>query len=718
MLYPEDLELSEQARVAGLEAFSANAGDKATPHIIQRFVNIYDHLATTLFDRKILSSLYPAQSGERFTIQQLTHAQKKFRDHVDRYGYMNMSACPVPSVVGLKTSLLDYSIALSNYTDFGIRVEKGLDQTYRLLAEILNADDALSSLSTTSRLTGIDTHLKYRARYNADMQKNIGETQATTEIPYGKLVRSNKEMIQTFDHRNGFEKTLDEKTKNNIENLVSKIAMLMNNVANDVASSDAAVNGRVVSALSNLLFEVGQMTRDYGTYLFRINAFIGVVDGVIAEATNFTPEHVKRAVEEAEAVAGNNGFELAQYDAGLNAFNAGALGKLIVGVILAIIAAVVGLIALGKKANTHADNAAGGMIKEIRDVIAEKPFEKVKTAAAQKPAISKEVVALAHSGKPTIAGNSSHSSNKPAEANKIPHGEEKATANIARLLMKLEDVWNHMHNVENYPDAPKFNGAAWLRDPKLPYQVRSPQMDQFMSASALYADEQALQNQAEEEFAKFAADYVVQVERYKEGYQNFLKAIATKQPIMKDVHFVTDYMSGKKGDEQRAVIMTLLKKMYLTSSEAKGESIPPEVSKRLEKYTKVGNSNELGFADASRIEANFDRMYELRKSAMDAVEKSKAGLDATEALCKQSVKEIQRATADNAELTASYAPHIKELRSAGLMLGGMVSTLNAYYARTTSEETTIVLGLRNLLSFVKTSKEIGDQMLEIQELRK
>lgn len=698
MLYPEDLELSEQARVAGLEAFSANAGDKATPHIIQRFVNIYDHLATTLFDRKILSSLYPAQSGERFTIQQLTHAQKKFRDHVDRYGYMNMSACPVPSVVGLKTSLLDYSIALSNYTDFGIRVEKGLDQTYRLLAEILNADDALSSLSTTSRLTGIDTHLKYRARYNADMQKNIGETQATTEIPYGKLVRSNKEMIQTFDHRNGFEKTLDEKTKNNIENLVSKIAMLMNNVANDVASSDAAVNGRVVSALSNLLFEVGQMTRDYGTYLFRINAFIGVVDGVIAEATNFTPEHVKRAVEEAEAVAGNNGFEMAQYDAGLNAFNTGALGKLLIGVIVAIIGAIVALVAFNKKHDGDGKGSAiTSLAREIKEELEKEPQKKVIEAARSKPEVVSAAIKLANSGGATLIPAPPSQSTSSAPKTSVDEQPSK----IAHFLEKLEKIWILCHNLNDHREGPTFNAKTWLSKPIMPYEVRSFWLDCQMSVCLWYKGDFKYAKELEQRHRKLVDKLDEEVSTYKRKYGEFTKLVATGELIPTDVVSISEYAQVKMGEDAEAC-REEVERQYPTTSFTMGKATDPLITARREKYSREGAD----LIDAQTLEDYVELSFNERQYTSSRLDILRNQLNKIGDEARKALREVERNTANDPKLISNYMEHIKALRKYGVALSDLTSALNAYVVRTTAAESSVLVMLTNYHDFAVTMNKL------------
>lgn len=692
MFYFEDHDLEEQSRAAGIEAFSANLGDKSAPHIIQRFVNIYDHLASTLFNKDMLQKLYPEQAGKKFSIQELTYAQRSFKNHVERYGYMNMAACPVPSVVGLKTSILDYSIALSNYTDFGIRVEKTLSTLYKLLAEIMNADDALKSLSTVSRLTTIDTQPKYRARYNAEMQKHIGESKPTTEVPYGKLVRSNKEMLQTFDHRNGFEKALDEKTKDQIENHVTKIAYLMNSVADQIANDDSETNGRVVSALSNTLFEVGQMTRDYGTYLFRINALIGVVDGVVAECTNYTPAHVKRAVDEAVA-AGNNGLEIAEFDAGLNAFNMSAVGKLLTGVIIALIGGIGALIAFGKKSGGESKaSEAKEIVNEIKATLAEKPEQAVQQGAAKAPEVVKTATEIVKAGGVAKAST------------KIVESASPQSTEVAKLLGRIEEDWNHHHYIEHNPSAPKFNAEKWLRNPQMPYAVRSPHMDQLMSSSMLYHDGVALGKRVENKFTALAEEFHQQVRNYKTGYENFLKEVSTNKPIMEGRGFVSSYISENKGSAEGDALMNELKKMFMTKSEGGKDQIPAEIQARLDKYTK-GSPN---FMNADVLNESLDIAFKGRQKVMSAVESSQADMNATLALCRRSLTDIEQATRDNAGLAKSYAPHIKQLRAAGVELGKMSSSLYGYYSRTTAEESVVIGVLMNFRTFARNMKKLGE----------
>ncbi len=705
MLYFEDLDLIEQSRVAGLEAFTANAGDKAAPHIIQRFVNIYDHLASTLFDRKILSSLYPSQQGERFTVQQLTFAQKNFKDHVERYGYMNMSACPVPSIVGLKTGILDYSIALANYTDFGIRVEKTLGQAYKLLAELLNADDALNSLSTTSRLTTIDTHQKYRARYNADMQKHIAEAKPTTEVPYGKLVRSNKEMLQTFDHRNAFEKTLDEKTKNNIETSVNKIAALMNNVATDIAASDADVNGRVVSALSNVLFEIGQMTRDYGTYLFRINALIGVVDGVVAECTDFTPEHVKKAVEEAEMAAGNNA--LAQYEAGLNAFNMGAVGKLLIGAIVAIIGVIAALLLRGKKSGDSSPKIAGAVnsAKEIKTILADKPKEKVKEAAMKNPEVVKEIVQVVKAGgteappAPTVPANvPKHSPEEEAIIAKIELSS-MSDAGI-KLMNKLGRIWNHCHNTDSDSTAPKFDALNWMRDPKMPYEVRSKQMDLTMSKCLWYVNDSDNARKLEEGFIVLAGRFSEEVVKYEAGYNKFMDAVRKGDKIPEGSSFTSPFVL----DESEQIV-TALRELLYTLYPVDGPDVSnPEIKKRLDKYHRA----DADLVDADVIEKYMDTAFRTRVLINNEMEASQSKLNHISDVARKAMHEVEKRVAGDATLANSYMPHIRDLRKAGLRLSSMASGLSAYYIVTVSTETSVGLVLAQYRDFGRTCQKLHD----------
>lgn len=302
--------IEQFAYEAGLNASAGSISGTATKIIVDRFIAIYDHLAGSIFDRKVLKSLYPDTSNRTFTLQNLTFEQKRFKDKAEKLGYLNITGAQVPSPNGLIGSLLDYSNVLADYTEFGTRVEKSLTELYKQLAVIHNSDDMLRSASTVGKLMSIDTHDKYRAQLNAKLQKCIGPTAANTEVPYGNLVRNNKEMFQVFDHRNVFEKAVDEKTKNNIEDLISRISFLMDGFAARITDDSEEANGKVVSALSNSLYQCGQMVRDYGTYLFRINALIGVVDGVVVQVLKYTPEHVKTAVSEAvddeRRRAGNN----------------------------------------------------------------------------------------------------------------------------------------------------------------------------------------------------------------------------------------------------------------------------------------------------------------------------------------------------------------------------------------------------------------------------
>lgn len=686
MFYFEDLDLEEQSRAAGIEAFSANLGDKSAPHIIQRFVNIYDHLASTLFNKDMLQKLYPEQAGKKFTIQELTYAQRSFKNHVERYGYMNMAACPVPSVVGLKTSILDYSIALANYTDFGIRVEKTLSTLYKLLAEIMNADDALRSISTVARLTSIDTHPKYRARYNDEMQKHIGETKPTTEVPYGKLVRSNKEMLQTFDHRNSFEKALDEKTKDQIENHVSKIAYLMNSVADQVADDDTETNGRVVSALSSTLFEVGQMTRDYGTYLFRINALIGVVDGVVAEGTNYTPAHVKQAVDEAVA-AGNNGLEIAEFDAGLNAFNMGSVGKLLIGAVVAVIGIVSALLLRGKSSGGESKGpVAAESAKKLNEVMEQKPKQKAKEAIAKAPEVVKPAVVAVKAGKDEVAVSTA-----PATASK-PNTEIEPIKSQAALkhLKKIERVWNHLHGVGEFDAGPKFDAESWTRNPIMPYEVRSKRMDINMANCLWYAEDTNKAKALEQEYVALAKKFAEEVAAYEVSYNSFVKDVASGKL---ETNYASQYMLGdaeKVADKLRSEV----KSNYSTSDFDEND---PIIKARLSKYT----HDDTGRVDGKSIEAYMNSAYEARKVSNAHVDAAQDKLNKIRDVANKALREIEHASRDDASKAKEIAPHLRDLRKVGLKLADMASALSFYYIMTTNVESTVIAILDQYYSFGK-----------------
>lgn len=305
MLYNEFTDIEHYATDAGLCALNGPVIGSVTQAIVDRYTKIYDHLATNVFSANALSNLYP-QTQNQFTMNELSFRQKRFVSKADKYAYINLTGAPCPSVVGLKTTILEYGMALSEYGDFGARAERSLQALYKLLAELHNSDDALSSISTVSRLTSIDMHEKYRAKFNEAMRKHIGESKPTTETPYGNLVRSNKEMRQTLDHRNTLNKSLDEKTKDNVESLVKKISGLMDNFANYITAVDSTANGRVVDALSATMFKGGELIRDYGVYLHRVNSFIGAVDGIVDSVLKYQPPHIKKIVDDELEQAGLN----------------------------------------------------------------------------------------------------------------------------------------------------------------------------------------------------------------------------------------------------------------------------------------------------------------------------------------------------------------------------------------------------------------------------
>ena len=697
MFYFEDHDLEEQSRAAGIEAFSANLGDKSAPHIIQRFVNIYDHLASTLFNKDMLQKLYPEQAGKKFSIQELTYAQRSFKNHVERYGYMNMAACPVPSVVGLKTSILDYSIALSNYTDFGIRVEKTLSTLYKLLAEIMNADDALKSLSTVSRLTTIDTQPKYRARYNAEMQKHIGESKPTTEVPYGKLVRSNKEMLQTFDHRNGFEKALDEKTKDQIENHVTKIAYLMNSVADQIANDDSETNGRVVSALSNTLFEVGQMTRDYGTYLFRINALIGVVDGVVAEGTNYTPAHVKQAVDEAVA-AGNNGLEIAEFDAGLNAFNMGSVGKLLIGAIVAVIGVVSALVLRSKSGSGGSKGpVAAETANKLNEVMEQKPKQKAKEAIAKAPEVVKPAVVAVKSGATEVA---KPTTSAPATASAA---EEEAEAKLlksnaaVKQLQKIERIWNHLHGVGEFDSGPKFDVESWSRNPIMPYEVRSRRMDINMANCLWYAEDTAKVKELEKHYVDLGKKFAEEVAAYEVSYNSFVKDVASGK-------LESTYASQYMLNDAEGVVDKLRSEVKSHYSTSDFDENDPIIKARLSKYS----HDDTGRVDGKSIEEYMNAAYEARKVSNAHVDAAQDKLNKIRDVANKALREIENASRDDARKASELAPHLRDLRKVGLKLADMASGLSFYYIATTNVEGVVISILGQYHDFGKAVLALGE----------
>lgn len=693
MLYFEDHDIEEQSRAAGIEAYSANLSDKSAPHIIQRFVNIYDHLASTLFNKDMLQRLYPEQAGKKFTLQQLTGAQRTFKNHVERYGYMNMSACPVPSVVGLKSSILEYSIALANYTDFGLRVEKSLGSLYKLLAELMNAADALQSLNTVSRLTSIDTNEKYRARYSAEMQKHIGETKPSTETPYGKVARSNREMIQTFDHRNSFEKALDEQTKNQIEGHVYKISSLMNSVAGQIADGDSETNGRVVSALSNTLFEVGQMTRDYGTYLYRINALIGVVDGITVEVSNYTPAHVKEAVDEAVA-AGNNGLEIAQYEAGLNAFNLGALGKLLVGAVVAIIGVVAALLLRGKSSGgTSNAPKAVETAKKLDEVMVQKPKQKAKEAIAKAPAVIKPAVVAIKSGKDEVAvpssapATTSHSSSESSSSTEVAPIKSQAAL---KNLKKIERVWNHLHGVGEFDSGPKFDVDAWTRNPIMPYEVRSRRMDINMANCLWYEEDSNKAKVLEKEYIDLAKKFAEEVAAYEVSYNSFVKDVTSGK--LEDT-YVSQYMLN----DAEGVLEKLRSEVKSHYSTSDFDENDPNIKARLSKYT----HDDTGRVDGKSIEAYMNSAYEARKVSNAHVDAAQGKLNKIRDIANKALREIEHASRNDASKAKEISPHLRDLRKVGLRLADMASALSFYYIMTTNVEGVVVGILQQYYEFGK-----------------
>lgn len=692
MLYIEDQSVEEDARVAGLEAHTANAMDKAAPHIIQRFVNIYDHLATTLFNPKLLSQLYPDSNGQRVTIPQLTFTQKRFKDHVDRYGYLNMSACPVPSVVGLKGSLLDYSMALANYTDFGTRVAKTLDETYRLLAEVLNANDALGSISTTSRFVGIDTHLKYRARYGADMQRIIGETKPTTEIPYGKLVRSNKEFIQIFDHRNSFERTLDEQTKNKIEQTVNKIANLMNNVATDVTRDNAEVNGRVVSALSNLLFEIGQMTRDYGTYLFRINELIGVVDGVTSEVLGFVPEHVKEAIS--EATAGNNDF-----DAGLNGFNLGGMGKLLIAAIVGVLGVVAAFVTRSKKSSSGDSKgaAAAKSANEYNEVMAQKPKEKAKEAIATSPEVIKPVVVAQKAGKTEVKPIPAPS-HVPADGGVVKVDERPAAA--LKIINQIASIWNILHDVERDGSAPAFNADAWCRSPIMPYEVRSKSMDLMMCKCLWYDGYIDQAAELEKKYIEVATRFAAEVKQYRKTFDEFLKYANVGKSIPEGVKFTSEYML-KGADKDTDDLLDIRERLYPTDPLNESDS---SIADRLRRYS----TDEMDHIDSRVIEKYMDIAHNARQNVDKMITPIAGELTSLRDMVNKSLREVEKSISENASLAREYGPHIHQLRNTGIRLSGLANRLNTHYVVVGAAESVVMVGIEQFRTFGRLTLKLGN----------
>ncbi len=279
----QDRPIEDQVISAGLEAFSMGAAGKVTNTLIEKFTNIFDAINSKLLSRENISSLFP-RFGDTGQIAAITRSQQIFITKANEVGYIKVAETQVPGIPGLKAPLLKYAEVLSDYHEFGDRVNATLLPTRKLISELVNVEDSLRSMSTIGRFNQLDDLLKYRTKFHADIKTVIGEDNSGDQIAYGRLVSNNTEMSKIFDVRNRLKDVISEKAQSAVMDSIDIIQWAMNDIAAKITDETATnkPNAQVVARLSEALFNTATMVQDYGVYLHRVNQFMQVVDAIAA----------------------------------------------------------------------------------------------------------------------------------------------------------------------------------------------------------------------------------------------------------------------------------------------------------------------------------------------------------------------------------------------------------------------------------------------------
>lgn len=270
---------------AGNEAAFSSYGENPSASFMTRFKNFFGHLHDNLFGLVNTETL-AKEMGEIKNID-FKSMENKHRQAVqiaNKIGYVDIGKINVPRVHGLKGQMVDYGKLLMDYADMGTLIEKMLDNVYRTLSLFINDPSMIRSVTSTQTLN-IDTLERHRAKYHSLIRSLIEEDEAGNVILFNKTYKSNAALAQSFGYVPKLKGTVDLKQMNAIADKIKLIRhqMVLLVESTETVGSSQKPNMKVLHAISDLLYNSGLAVQDYGTYIHRVNNYVGVCNSIAEE---------------------------------------------------------------------------------------------------------------------------------------------------------------------------------------------------------------------------------------------------------------------------------------------------------------------------------------------------------------------------------------------------------------------------------------------------
>lgn len=271
--------------IGGVESASAGYDDDPTPLFMKRFKNLFGHLHDNIFS--LFNSKFVDSSKEQLDqidLRGLDRVQKSAMGKVQKMGFIEAGRIVVPTVAGLTGKIDEYGLVLNEYSDMREQVDRYLDQVIKNLSIFVNDPIEMRSVTMVGQLTAIDPLVKYRAKYHSKIRDNVKEDHGSNAVSLALMVKNANALKDAFDQSNKLAKILDIDALRKVAAKVSQIKHMMTLLV-DVAdgNSQRKPHPKVLHAISDLLYNAGTVVQDYGTYVYRVNNYILICEGIAKE---------------------------------------------------------------------------------------------------------------------------------------------------------------------------------------------------------------------------------------------------------------------------------------------------------------------------------------------------------------------------------------------------------------------------------------------------
>lgn len=191
--------------------------------------------------------------------------ERKVLEMLSRTPYSDLMDLRLPCVAGLSVPWREFLGDIEPGIGFVVNFyDTTLGQTTRFLAEVITSPDKMEQIARRYNIQEVDFE-----RLSQNIGKDVSGSSKKAELPFGKLVKRNADMIDTITLTNRFSEQIYGSNQDLVTERIGQIKRQLETVSEAIVDPNSSyrMSGKNVDQLAKVAFNIAQAVEYYGVIL-------------------------------------------------------------------------------------------------------------------------------------------------------------------------------------------------------------------------------------------------------------------------------------------------------------------------------------------------------------------------------------------------------------------------------------------------------------------